>query len=73
MGEWTATAVFGTVMGVQAALIAAGRASVPALTGGLRDALGGYSAAMALLAGLLVVAAVLVAWSASRSGTAELP
>jgi MFS family permease len=73
MGEWTATAVFGTVMGVQAALIAAGRASVPALTGGLRDALGGYTAAMALLAGLLVVAAVLVAWSASRSGTAELP
>jgi MFS family permease len=66
MGEWTATRVFGSVMGVQAALIALGRAGVPALTGGLHDLLDGYGAAMALLTGLLVAAAVLVAWSPSR-------
>jgi MFS family permease len=66
MGEWTASAVFGSVMGVQAALIALGRAGVPALTGGLHDWLDGYGAAMALLTALLVAAAVLVAWSPSR-------
>ena len=64
MGEWTATAVFGAIMGVQAALIALGRAGVPALTGGLHDATGGYGVAMALLTALLVVAAGLVALSA---------
>ena len=67
MGEWTATAIFGTVMGVQAALIAAGRAGLPALTGGLHDWTGGYSAAMVLLGALLLMAAALVAWSGARS------
>ena len=43
MSEWTAPAVFGTVMGVQAALIAIGRAGVPALVGGLHDRLDGYA------------------------------
>jgi MFS family permease len=66
MGEWTATAVFGSVMGVQAALIALGRAGVPALTGALHDLLDGYGTAMALLTALLLAAAVLVAWSPSR-------
>jgi len=66
MGEWTATAVFGSVMGAQAALIAFGRAGVPALIGGLHDLLDGYGAAMALLTVVLVAAAVLVAWSPSR-------
>jgi predicted MFS family arabinose efflux permease len=63
MGEWTATEVFGSIMGVQAALIAAGRAAVPALTGALHDLTGGYAVAMAMLTALLVAAGVLVAWS----------
>jgi cyanate permease len=50
-------------MGVQAALIAAGRAAVPALTGALHDLTGGYAMAMAMLTALLVAAGVLVAWS----------
>ena len=66
VGAWTPTAVFGSVMGLQAALIALGRAGVPALTGGLHDLLDGYGAAMALLTALLVAAALLVAWSPSR-------
>ena len=64
MGEWTATDVFGAVMGVQAALIALGRAGVPVLTGALHDFDDSYTTAMLLLTVLLVVAAVLVAWSA---------
>lgn len=63
MGEWTATAVFGSIMGVQAALIALGRAGLPALTGGLHDLTGGYATAMTVLTCLLVAAAVLVALS----------
>ena len=63
MGEWTATAVFGSIMGVQAALIAVGRAGVPAMTGGLHDLNGGYAAAMTMLSCLLVAAAVLIALS----------
>jgi MFS family permease len=66
MSEWTATAVFGRVMGVQAALIAFGRAGLPALTGGLHDALDGYGAAMALLTALMVVGVVLVLASGRR-------
>ncbi len=60
MGEWTATAVFGTVMGAQAAMIAVGRAGTPALTGGMHDWLDGYTAAMALICGMLAAGAVLV-------------
>ena len=60
MGEWTAPAVFGSVMGVQAALIAVGRAGVPALVGGMHDRLDGYTAAMALVCALLVAGALLV-------------
>jgi predicted MFS family arabinose efflux permease len=63
MGEWTATAVFGSIMGVQAALIAVGRAGVPAFMGALHDLTGGYTAAMTVLTALLVIAAALVAWS----------
>jgi MFS family permease len=63
MGEWTATAIFGTVMGVQAALVATGRAGLPALTGGLHDWTGGYTAAMVLLCVVLLIAAMLVTWS----------
>jgi MFS family permease len=66
MGEWTATAVFGRVMGLQAAVIAFGRAGLPALTGGLHDALDGYGAAMALLTALMVVGVVLVVASGRR-------
>jgi MFS family permease len=66
MGDWTATAVFGRVMGVQAALIALGRAGVPALTGALHDGFDGYGPAVALLAGLLAAATVLVLWSGRR-------
>jgi MFS family permease len=60
MGEWTAPAVFGTVMGAQAAMIAVGRAGVPALVGGLHDRLDGYTAAMALVCALLIAGALLV-------------
>jgi MFS family permease len=60
MGEWTPTAIFGAVMGVQAAAIALGRAAVPALTGGLHDWLDGYAVPMAVICGLLVAAAALV-------------
>jgi sugar phosphate permease len=66
MGAWTATAVFGTVMGMQAAMIAFGRAGMPALTGALRDLLGGYGVAMAVLTALLVLSAVLVVASGRR-------
>ena len=55
MSEWTATAIFGTVMGAQAAMIAFGRAGVPALVGGMHDRLDGYTAAMALITALLAV------------------
>ena len=60
MSEWTAPAVFGTVMGVQAAVIALGRAGVPALVGGMHDRLDGYAAAMALVCALLAAGALLV-------------
>jgi predicted MFS family arabinose efflux permease len=60
MGDWTATEVFGTVMGVQAAAIALGRAAVPAVAGGLHDRLEGYTVPMALVCALLVAAAALV-------------
>ena len=43
MGEWVTTAIFGAVMGVQAAAMALGRAGLPALTGGLHDLLDGYA------------------------------
>ncbi|HET6551576.1 MAG TPA: MFS transporter [Solirubrobacter sp.] len=66
MGEWTATAVFGTVMGAQAALIALGRAAGPAAAGALHDGLGGYTLAMALITATLVAAAVLVLVSGRR-------
>jgi hypothetical protein len=66
MGDWVATAIFGATMGAQAAVIAAGRASLPATAGLLHDRLDGYAAAMALLAGCLLVSAVLVAASGRR-------
>jgi MFS family permease len=72
MGEWTPTATFGAVMGLQAALIAGGRAAIPAITGGLHDALDGYAAAFLGLTGLLVAAAVLVRWSGA-TGDREAP
>jgi hypothetical protein len=64
MGDWIATATFGAVMGVQAAAMAVGRAGLPALTGGLHDALDGYAAPMALLTTLLLLASGLFAWCA---------
>jgi MFS family permease len=67
MGEWVATAVFGSAMGIQAALIAGGRASVPAVSGVLHDRLDGYRAVMALLTALLLTGAVLVAASGRRA------
>jgi MFS family permease len=69
MGEWTPTATFGAVMGLQAALIAGGRASMPAIAGGLHDVFDGYASAFALLTAVIVFAAVLVA----RSGTDRAP
>jgi predicted MFS family arabinose efflux permease len=69
MGGWTRTAVFGSVMGAQAALIAGGRAALPALAGVMHDGLGGYAATMAVLAGLLLLGALLIAVSGRRSDT----
>jgi MFS family permease len=60
MGDWTPTAIFGAVMGVQAACIAFGRAAVPALAGGLHDWLDGYTVATTVVCGLLIAAAALV-------------
>lgn len=60
MGQWTPTAVFGTVMGLQAAVIAVGRAGMPALAGALDDALHGYGPVMAGLSAVLIAAAALV-------------
>jgi MFS family permease len=66
MSEWTATGAFGTVMGVQAAAIAVGRAGLPALVGGMHDWLAGYAAAMGLVCALLATGALLVYLSGGR-------
>jgi MFS family permease len=71
MGEWVATGIFGSIMGVQAALIAGGRAGVPALVGVMHDGLDGYRAAMALLTGLILTSALLIAASGRRAGRAD--
>ena len=63
MGEWVPTAVFGSAMGAQAALIAGGRATLPAAAGLMHDALDGYRVTMAMLTALLLASAVLVATS----------
>lgn len=55
MSDWYSGARFGTLMGVQAVAIALGRAAGPAVVGWLAGSSLGYSAAMALLAGLLVI------------------
>ena len=60
MGEWIPTAIFGAVMGLQAGLIAFGRAGLPALTGALHDRMDSYAVAMALLSVLLLVSGALV-------------
>jgi predicted MFS family arabinose efflux permease len=60
MSHWYAVAGFGTLMGIQSAMIAAARAGGPPLVGSLHDALGGYAAAFALLAALFAVGAALV-------------
>jgi MFS family permease len=67
MGAWIRTAVFGSVMGAQAAVIAGGRAALPALAGVTHDGLGGYAATMAALAALLFVGALLIAVSGRPS------
>jgi MFS family permease len=66
MGDWVATAVFGSAMGVQAAMIAGGRAGFPALVGLMHDRLDGYRATMVLLTALLLAGAALVAVSGRR-------
>ncbi|MEA2324785.1 MAG: hypothetical protein QOD81_4635 [Solirubrobacteraceae bacterium] len=66
MGQWVATAVFGTVMGVQAALIAGGRAGVTAAAGGAHDVLDGYGVVMAILTALLVAGAVMITAAGRR-------
>jgi hypothetical protein len=67
MGDWIATAVFGSAMGVQAALIAGGRAALPAVTGFMHDELDGYRAAMVLLTALLLASTALVATAGRRA------
>jgi MFS family permease len=68
MGVWTATEVFGAVMGVLAAFIALGRATVPTVTGALHDLADGYAGAMAMLTVMLAAAAVLVIASQAAPG-----
>lgn len=55
MSDWYSGARFGALMGIQAVAIAVGRALGPAVVGWLADTSLGYSAGMALLAGLLVI------------------
>jgi MFS family permease len=69
MGDWVATAIFGSAMGAQAALIAGGRAGFPALAGLMHDQLDGYRATMALLTVLLLTSAALVGVSGRRSAS----
>jgi predicted MFS family arabinose efflux permease len=60
MSQWYAVAGFGTVLGVQTAIIAVARAGAPPFIGGVRDLDGNYGLAMAILALLFAAAAVLV-------------
>jgi hypothetical protein len=47
-------------MGIQAALIAIGRAGLPAVAGVMHDRLGGYRTTIALVTTLLAISALLV-------------
>jgi hypothetical protein len=67
MNQWVATTVYGSVMGVQAGLIAIGRAGIPVVVGVMHDALDTYTLAIALLTGLLAVASLLVGSSGYSS------
>jgi predicted MFS family arabinose efflux permease len=60
MSDWYAVAGFGTLMGMQSAMISAARAGAPPLVGWLHDALDGYGAAFALLTGLFLLGATLI-------------
>jgi predicted MFS family arabinose efflux permease len=60
MSNWYAVAGFGTLMGIQSAMIAAARAGGPPLVGWLHDALDGYAAAFAVLTALFFLGATLV-------------
>jgi hypothetical protein len=60
MSDWYAVAGFGTLMGIQSAMIAAARAGGPPLVGWLHDALDSYAAAFGLLTGLFLLGAALV-------------
>jgi MFS family permease len=73
MGDWVATATFGATMGAQAAVIAGGRAALPAIVGLMHDRLDGYTATMALLTTLLFTSAVLVATSGRRRAPTDQP
>lgn len=67
MGDWFGGSGFGTLMGVQAVAIAAGRAAGPAAVGWLRDLTGGYRASMLLLMALAAAVAMLL-WGCRRLG-----
>lgn len=73
MGDWIPTAMFGAVMGVQAGVIALGRAGLPAFTGGLHDAQDGYAAGMAILSAMLLLSAVLVSAAAISARGRSVP
>lgn len=60
MSNWYAVAGFGTLMGIQGAMIAAARAGGPPLVGWLHDAFDGYAAAFALLTAFFLLGAALV-------------
>src|SRR3954452_931470 len=71
MGEWVATAIFGSAMGVQAALIAIGRAGLPAVAGVMHHLLDGFLTTMALITTLLAISTLLV--GASGRGSIAAP
>ena len=71
MSDWYSGARFGALMGVQAIAIAGGRSGGPALVGWLADTRLGYSAAMTLLAGLLVLSLLAMLTAFLRHGPAE--
>ena len=73
MSDWYSGARFGALMGVQAIAMAGGRSGGPALVGWLADTRLGYSAAMTLLAGLLVLSLLAMLTAVVRHGPAERP
>lgn len=70
MGDWYSGPTFGRAMGVQAAVLALGRAGAPVLVGVLRDVTSSYQLPMAALALALGASAVLTMVAGRIRGSA---